>query len=111
MLYHLARISESQNAKSVARQSLTEAGLIASQCEEKELMEACKILESALNITLGVSKEAPVGFQHIRLRFELDINAPVDKVATLIRLTERYCVVYQTLQHSPNITVSIQSRF
>jgi uncharacterized OsmC-like protein len=56
--------------------------------------------------TLGVSKEAPVGFQRIRLHFELDTDAPADKVATLIRLTERYCVVYQTLRQSPDIVVS-----
>lgn len=55
--------------------------------------------------TLGVSKEALVGFQHIRLRFELDTDAPADKLATLIRLTERYCVVYQTLRQSPEIVV------
>src|SRR3954451_11710700 len=46
--------------------------------------------------TLGVSKEAPVGFQAIRLRFELDTDATEDQLASLQRLTERYCVVYQT---------------
>jgi uncharacterized OsmC-like protein len=58
--------------------------------------------------TLGVTKEAPVGFQNIRLYFDLDTNAPADKVATLIRLTERYCVVYQSLRQSPQFTVSYQ---
>lgn len=53
--------------------------------------------------TLGVSKETPVGFQRIRLHFDLDTDAPADKVATLIRLTERYCVVYQTLRHGPEL--------
>src|ERR1700758_5346200 len=47
--------------------------------------------------TLGVSKEVPVGFKNIRLRFELDTNATEEQIATLIKLTERYCVVYQTL--------------
>lgn len=56
--------------------------------------------------TLGVSKETPVGFQRIRLHFDLDTDAPADKVATLIRLTERYCVVYQTLRQTPEIAVS-----
>jgi uncharacterized OsmC-like protein len=56
--------------------------------------------------TLGVSKEALVGFKEIRLRFELDTDANEEQLASLIRLTERYCVVYQTLQHSPLITVS-----
>ena len=56
--------------------------------------------------TLGVSKEAPVGFHDIRLRFELDSNASEEQLATLLRLTERYCVVLQTLVHSPRIEVS-----
>jgi uncharacterized OsmC-like protein len=56
--------------------------------------------------TLGVSKEAPVGFQRIRLRFELDTDGTEEQLATLIRLTERYCVVYQTLRRSPEIEVS-----
>lgn len=53
--------------------------------------------------TLGVSKEAPVGFQSIRLHFDLDTDASEDQLATLLRLTERYCVVYQTLRNSPQI--------
>jgi uncharacterized OsmC-like protein len=56
--------------------------------------------------TLGVSKEAPVGFQSIRLRFDLDTSATEEQLATLIRLTERYCVVYQTLRRPPEIEVS-----
>jgi uncharacterized OsmC-like protein len=56
--------------------------------------------------TLGVSKEAPVGFQAIRLRISLDTDATEDQLSTLVRLTERYCVVYQTLVHPPQITVS-----
>ena len=56
--------------------------------------------------TLGVSKEVPVGFQNIQLRFELDTDATEEQIATLLRLTERYCVVYQTLNHSPEIDIS-----
>ena len=56
--------------------------------------------------TLGVTKEVPVGFQRIRLRFELDTDGTEEQLATLIRLTERYCVVYQTLRRSPEIEVS-----
>jgi uncharacterized OsmC-like protein len=56
--------------------------------------------------TLGVSKEAPVGFQHIRLHFDLDTDASEEQLATLIRLTERYCVVYQTLRQSPEISLT-----
>ena len=56
--------------------------------------------------TLGVSKEIPVGFQRIRLNFALTTDASEQQLATLIRLTERYCVVYQTLRRSPEITVS-----
>jgi uncharacterized OsmC-like protein len=55
--------------------------------------------------TLGVAKDAPVGFSRIRLRFELDTDASEDQLNTLLRLTERYCVVYQTLAHSPPISV------
>ena len=56
--------------------------------------------------TLGVAKESPVGFQAIRLRFDLDTDAPPEQLATLLRLTERYCVVYQTLAHAPALSVS-----
>jgi uncharacterized OsmC-like protein len=55
--------------------------------------------------TLGVSKEAPVGFQRIRLHFDLDTDASEEQLATLLRLTERYCVVYQTLNHPAKIDV------
>jgi uncharacterized OsmC-like protein len=54
--------------------------------------------------TLGVARDVPVGFQRIRLHFALDTDASEDQLATLLRLTERYCVVYQTLQHPPTIT-------
>jgi uncharacterized OsmC-like protein len=57
--------------------------------------------------TLGVSKETPVGFRDIRLNFELDTDAPADQVETLLRLTERYCVVYQTLRKAPPIAVGV----
>src|SRR5881275_3764352 len=56
--------------------------------------------------TLGVSKEVSVGFKQIRLQFDLDTDASEEQRANLIRLTERYCVVYQTLTQSPNIAVS-----
>lgn len=56
--------------------------------------------------TLGVSKEVPVGFQDIRLQFFLDTDASEEQLATLLRLTERYCVVYQTLKNPPPLTVS-----
>jgi len=56
--------------------------------------------------TLGVVKDTPVGFQRIRLSFHLDTDASEDELATLIRLTERYCVVYQTLRQPPEIMVS-----
>jgi uncharacterized OsmC-like protein len=56
--------------------------------------------------TLGVAKDVPVGFRDIRLRFNLDTDAPDDQRATLIRLTERYCVVLQTLKQPPPIAVT-----
>jgi uncharacterized OsmC-like protein len=55
--------------------------------------------------TLGVSKDVPVGFKQIRLNFDLDTDASEDQLATLIRLTERYCVVYQTLSQPAKISV------
>lgn len=56
--------------------------------------------------TLGVDKETPVGFTEVRLRFQLDTGAAPDQIATLLKLTERYCVVYQTLRNSPRLTLS-----
>jgi uncharacterized OsmC-like protein len=55
--------------------------------------------------TLGVSKDVSVGFRQIRLQLDLDTDASEDQLATLIRLTERYCVVYQTLSHPADISV------
>lgn len=58
--------------------------------------------------TLGVDKDVPVGFQSIRLRFLLDTDASDDQLATLLRLTERYCVVFQTLRTPPRISAEMQ---
>ena len=58
--------------------------------------------------TLGVSREVPIGFQEIRLVFDLDTDAPDEKRQKLIELTERYCVVYQTLKNSPRLTSAIK---
>lgn len=60
--------------------------------------------------TLGVSKEAPVGFSAIRLRFDLDSDATPEQLTTLMKLTERYCVIYQTLRQPPQLSVSHQAR-
>ena len=56
--------------------------------------------------TLGVAKEAPVGFAAIRLAFDLDTDATPEQLASLLKLTERYCVVYQTLRNAPPIAIS-----
>ncbi len=58
--------------------------------------------------TLGVDKFAPVGFSDIRLSFELDTDASEEQLQTLLRLTERYCVVLQTLANSPKLSASIR---
>ena len=58
--------------------------------------------------TLGVAKEAPVGFAQIRLAFDLDTDAPQDKLDQLLKLTERYCVVYQTIRSGPPVEVSLK---
>jgi uncharacterized OsmC-like protein len=59
--------------------------------------------------TLGVAKDAPVGFLAIRLRFDLDTDASPEQLATLQRLTERYCVVFQTLRSSPHLEIAVRS--
>ena len=58
--------------------------------------------------TLGVDKEAPVGFAEIRVRFEVDTPAPQEKLDLLLKLTERYCVVYQTIRNGPKTTVTMK---
>ncbi len=60
--------------------------------------------------TLGIAKEAPVGFRDIRLTFEIEGNLDDDQKASLIKLTERYCVVYQTLRHPPPLAVNTNWR-
>ena len=58
--------------------------------------------------TLGVAKDAPVGFAQIRLRFDLDTDAPQEKLDQLLKLTERYCVVYQTIKAGPPVEVKLR---
>ena len=58
--------------------------------------------------TLGVAKDAPVGFRAIRLRFDLKTAANADQLATLIKLTERYCVVFQTINSKPQLSVEVR---
>ena len=72
-----------------------------------ELREATVTAEGDLDFrgTLGVARDAPVGFRDIRLRFTLDTDASDEQRATLLRLTERYCVVLQTLRKPPPISV------
>ena len=60
--------------------------------------------------TLGVDRTAPVGFRAIRLAFELDTDEPQERIDTLLKLTERYCVVLQTLRNAPEIAASISRR-
>ena len=76
-----------------------------------ELRDASLQAEGDLDFrgTLGVAKEVPVGFQNIRLQFTLDTDASEEQLATLLRLTERYCVVYQTLARPPNLAVTRKS--
>ena len=59
--------------------------------------------------TLGVAKDAPVGFKNIRLQFTLDTDASEEQLATLMRLTERYCVVYQALANPPALAGDSQA--
>jgi len=57
--------------------------------------------------TLGVDKETPVGFAAIRLRFDLDSDAPQEKLDQLLKLTERFCVVYQTIRNGPKVSATL----
>jgi uncharacterized OsmC-like protein len=57
--------------------------------------------------TLGVAKDAPVGFAQIRLRFDIDTDATQEKLDQLLKLTERYCVVYQTIRSGPPVEISL----
>jgi len=76
-----------------------------------ELRDATVTAEGDLDFrgTLGVSKEAPVGFLRLRLLFSLDTDASDEQRATLLRLTERYCVVLQTIRSAPEISVGLAS--
>lgn len=58
--------------------------------------------------TLGVAKDAPVGFRDVRLTFEVETDAPQEKLDQLLKLTERYCVVYQTIKSGPPVEVSLK---
>ena len=73
-----------------------------------ELRDAIIHAEGDLDFrgTLGVAKDAPVGFREIRLTFDLDTDARPEQIAKLLELTERYCVIYQTLRNPPPIQVN-----
>jgi len=78
-----------------------------------ELRDATVRAEGDLDfrVTLGVDKLTPVGLQRIRLKFALDTDAMPEQIATLLKLTERYCVVLQTLVKPPEISVTTQAGF
>jgi uncharacterized OsmC-like protein len=78
---------------------------------EMPLRQATVVAEGDLDFrgTLAVSKEVPVGFRDIRLRFEIDSDASEEKVSKVIELTERYCVVLQTLRQAPLISVATKT--
>lgn len=77
-----------------------------------EIRDAVVKVEGDLDFrgTLGVAKDAPVGFRDIRLAFEIDGDLTQEQTATLLKLTERYCVVYQTLRQSPPIAVTLAAK-
>lgn len=77
---------------------------------EFRLGEAVVSAEGDLDFrgTLGVAKDAPVGFRAIRLSFKLDTDEPRERIDALVRLTERYCVVLQTLKVTPDLSVSAE---
>ncbi|MBX9451245.1 MAG: OsmC family protein [Mesorhizobium sp.] len=75
---------------------------------EFNLRDATVVAEGDLDFrgTLGVDRDAPVGFRAIRLAFELDTDEPQDRIDALLKLTERYCVVFQTMSVKPELTVN-----
>ena len=75
---------------------------------EVDLRDATIFAEGDLDFrgTLGVAKEAPVGFSSIRLHFDLDTDAEQEQLDTLLKLTERYCVVYQSISNTPDISIT-----
>ena len=77
-----------------------------------DLKDATVTAEGDLDFrgTLGVSKDAPVGFRDIRLQFDLETSATEEQVATLLKLTERYCVVLQTLRSAPAVSARVVRR-
>jgi uncharacterized OsmC-like protein len=77
---------------------------------EIPLKSATVLAEGDLDFrgTLGVAKDAPVGFAQIRLNFVVDTDVPQDKLDQLLKLTERYCVVYQTLKNGPPVEVGLR---
>jgi uncharacterized OsmC-like protein len=77
-----------------------------------EIRDAVVKVEGDLDFrgTLGVAKDAPVGFRDIRLAFEIDGDLTEDQKATLLKLTERYCVVYQTLRQPPPVAVTMTKK-
>ena len=74
------------------------------------LHQAKVVAEGELDFrgTLGVARDAPVGFAQIRMRFEIQTDATADKVQKLVELTERYCVIFQTLKQPPQIETRVQ---
>jgi uncharacterized OsmC-like protein len=76
---------------------------------EFRLRGAAVVAEGDLDFrgTLGLDKEAPVGFRAIRLRFDLDTDEPAERIATLQKLTERYCVVLQTIRRPPTFSFHV----
>jgi uncharacterized OsmC-like protein len=123
---------ESGRAMAIAGLHPASGGSGAELCSGDMLLEALvacagvtlKAVSTALNIqlrkgvvraegdldfrgTLGVDKEAPVGFRAIRLSFDLDTDEPDEKIAQLIKLTERYCVIFQTINTKPNLSVVV----
>ena len=103
-------------AVAAARQLLRDEGVAAvtlksvATAVEVPLNSGNVIAEGDLDFrgTLGVDKEAPVGFAEIRLRFDVETDAPQDKLDLLLKLTERYCVVYQTIRNGPKVAVSMK---
>jgi uncharacterized OsmC-like protein len=105
--------SENVTCKVETGRAMVEAGLHPatggdgiSLCSGDMLLEALVACAGVTMKALGVAKDAPVGFREIRLNFDIDCDAGPEQIDTLMKLTERYCVVFQTINKKPELKVS-----
>jgi uncharacterized OsmC-like protein len=106
---HIACKVETGRALAIAGLHPATGGSGAELCSGDMLLEALVACAGLRSHKTCVDKGAPVGFKAIRLSFEVDTDAPQEKVDQLLKLTERYCVVFQTLNNKPDLAVDLRN--